>query len=321
MNYSDFHNHQERMMELSDLHVFRTVVNAGGITKAAAQLNRVQSNVTTRVRQLEQDLGVELFIREGKKLKLSEAGRVLLGYADRLLALASEAREALQDSSPRGLLRLGSMESTAAVRLPGPLSTYSQRYPAVTLELHTAPTDQLASAVLAGELDAALVAEPVTEGPFDVLPIFKEELVLIAKADHPPIRSAEDLRKRAILGFETGCAYRARLEAWFKHHGFMPERIIEMSSYHAMFGCAVAGMGIALLPRSLLQAFPGSDALSTHAIDGEYGTAWTVLIRRKGSRSPNVEALIELLTKGTPSKPAQSPKAAARGRRPQLTAA
>ncbi len=111
-------------MDLSGLEIFRSVVREGGVTRAAAKLNRVQSNVTTRVRQLEADLGVALFIREGKKLHLSAEGKLLLDYADRLLALAQEARAAVQDAKPRGLLRLGSMESTASVRLPVPMSEY-----------------------------------------------------------------------------------------------------------------------------------------------------------------------------------------------------
>ena len=113
----------------------------GGVTRAAERLHRVQSNVTTRVRQLEDDLGVQLFIRSGKRLHLAPAGQVLLGYADRLLDLAQEARGAVQDAKPRGLFRLGAMESTAAVRLPAPLSDYHLRYPEVTLncapEIHS----------------------------------------------------------------------------------------------------------------------------------------------------------------------------------------
>ena len=105
-------------MDLADLHIFRSVVHAGGVTRAAEKLNRVQSNVTTRVRQLETDLGVELFIRDGKRLHLSSAGKLLLDYADRLIDLAQEAREAVHDATPRGLLRLGTGESTAAMRLP-----------------------------------------------------------------------------------------------------------------------------------------------------------------------------------------------------------
>ena len=111
-------------MELSDLHVFRTVVEAGGITRAAEKLNRVQSNVTTRIQQLEEQLGVALFIREGKRLHLSPAGKVMLDYAERLLDLAREARESVHDAKPRGLLRFSAPESTASIRLPTPLSEY-----------------------------------------------------------------------------------------------------------------------------------------------------------------------------------------------------
>src|ERR1700731_4471023 len=154
-------------MDLSELRIFSTVVRQGGVTRAAERLHRVQSNVTTRIRQLEEDLGVALFIREGKRLHLAPAGRTLLGYAERLLALADEARDAVQDARPRGTFRLGAMESTAAVRLPKALSEYHRRHPEVVLELRTGNPQILARAILAGELDAALVAEPIADAPFD----------------------------------------------------------------------------------------------------------------------------------------------------------
>ena len=282
-------------MDLTDLDIFRSVVQAGGITRAAEKLNRVQSNVTTRVRQLEADLGVQLFIREGKKLILSAEGKLLLDYADRLLDLAQEAREAVHDAKPRGLLRLGSMESTASVRLPVPMSEYLARYPEVTLELRTDVPCGLATAVREGELDAALVAEPVADAPFEKIPLYDEELVIIAAANHPPIKSPRDAKGRAVLAFETGCPYRQRLEDWFARGGEMSDRVIEMSSYHAMLGCAVAGMGISLLPRMVLKTFPDVKLLSIHALPPEIGRAPTVLIRRKGPISPKVSALIEVL--------------------------
>jgi DNA-binding transcriptional LysR family regulator len=120
-------------------------------------------------------------------LHLAPAGQLLLGYADQLLALADEALSALQDTRPRGVLRLGAMESTAAVRLPGPLAAYHRRYPEVTLELRTGNPQQLASAVLAGELDAALVTEPILDAPFEKEPAFMEELVIIGPSNLPPI--------------------------------------------------------------------------------------------------------------------------------------
>ncbi len=295
-------------MDLSDLNIFRAVVLAGGITRAAEKLNRVQSNITTRVQQLEQDLGVELFIRNGKKLHLSPAGTILLDYADRLLGLADEAREAVHDTEPRGLLRLGSMESTAAVRLPQPLIEFHQRFPDVKLELRTGTPLDLSAAVLTGELDAAIVAEPIADAPFDKLPLYEEELVIVAPPGHPPITSPSDADPQAVLAFDATCPYRKRLEQWFAQAGEMPERIIEMSSYHAMLGCTVAGMGIALLPRMVLTATPQAKFLSVHALPANLSRSATVLIWRKGALSPKVRALKDILEKAANKTRATPPR-------------
>src|SRR3954468_11469794 len=198
-------------MDLSDLLIFSTVVQEGSVTRAAERLRRVQSNVTTRIRQLEEDLRVTLFIREGKRLHLAPAGQVLLGYAERLLALAEEARGAVHDEQPRGTFRLGAMESTAAVRLPGLLSEYHKRHPGVVLELRTGNPQILASAILAGDLDAALVSEPIADAPFEKTFAFGEELVIIAAANHPPIVKRGSNLPRTIIVFEHGCPHRRRL--------------------------------------------------------------------------------------------------------------
>lgn len=281
-------------MDLSDLRIFSAVVRHGGVTRAAERLHRVQSNVTTRVRQLEDELDVRLFIREGKRLHLAPAGRVLLDYADRLLALAEEAQTAVQDSRPRGMFRLGAMESAAAVRLPGPIAEYNRRHPNVALELRTGNPSQLSRAILAGEIDAALVAEPIPDAHFEKIAAFEEELVIVAAADHPPI-AADSALPKTIIVFEHGCPHRKRLEAWYEKRGEMPERIVELGSYHAMLGCVVAGMGAALLPRSVLDTFPESRRLSVHRLPRGEDRIPTVLIWRRGASSPNIRALVEIL--------------------------
>src|SRR5438445_133072 len=199
-------------MDLADLRIFSAVVREGGVTRAAERLHRVQSNVTTRIRQLEEDLSVTLFIREGKRLHLAPAGHVLLDYAERLLALADEARNAVQDERPRGTFRLGAMESTAAVRLPRLLSEYHRRHPGVVLELRTGNPVVLGSAILAGDLDAALVAEPIADLPFEKTFAFDEELVIVAPANHPPIDRKGAALPGTVLVFEHGCPHRKSLQ-------------------------------------------------------------------------------------------------------------
>jgi DNA-binding transcriptional LysR family regulator len=286
-------------MDLADLHIFRAVVSEGGVTRAAARLNRVQSNITTRVRQLEDDLGVPLFIREGKRLHLSPTGKVLLDYADRLLNLAQEARTAVHDTTPRGPFRLGAMESTAALRLPGPLSEFHRRYPDVKLDLSTRSVEELAEQVLSGVLDAALVAEPISDD-FEKATIYDEELALIAPAGHAPIRSPRDVESETVLAFQHGCPYRLRLQQWYARAGVLPARIVEMSSWHAMIGCAAAQMGIAILPKFVLTTFPQKKFLSLHPLPRDLKHAPTVLIWRKSAQSSKILALIEVL--GSKSK-------------------
>ena len=280
-------------MELSDLHVFRTVVESGGVTRAADRLHRVQSNVTTRVRKLEEDLGVELFVREGRRLQLSPAGTVLLGYADRLLALASEAREALHESGPRGVLRLGSMESTAAARLPRPLALLARKHPQLSVELRTGAPRDLLPRVIVGDLDAALVAEPVDDARFASQVAWVEDYVIIAGPGHPPIRSPKDVQGRTLLVFEHGCPHRMRLEAWFAEHRVPVDRVIEMGSYHAILGCAVAGMGVGLLPKIVLDTFTERKRLSIHRMTGRYRNARTLLVWRRNAPSAKVKALAD----------------------------
>ncbi|WP_158284791.1 LysR substrate-binding domain-containing protein [Oricola cellulosilytica] len=285
-------------MELTDLYIFRTVAREGGITRAAEKLNRVQSNVTTRVRQFEEKLGVDLFVRTGKRLTLSPAGNTMLAYADRMLDLAAEAQNAVTDRAPRGPLRLGAMESTAAIRLPAALAEFSRRFPKVTIELRTGNTLELGATLLAGDVDAIFAGEPLPEGPFDTLTAYVEELVVVT-ARNVPLDGPPGSPSRVMLAFEHGCPHRMRLEEWFESRAVMPERIVELGSWHAVLGCAAVGMGVALLPRVVVDTIPDRAALRLHELPDGRNRARTLLAWRKGVTPPNVEALASLYREGS----------------------
>lgn len=282
-------------MEISDLKIFTAVVEAGGITRAAERLHRVQSNVTTRIRQLEADLETELFFRQGKRLVLTPSGKRLLEYAGRLLALADEAETAIREPRPGGIFRLGAMESTAAIRLPPVLAEYGRLYPEVEPRLRTGNPVQLAAALLAGEIDAALVAEPVASDAFEQLVAFEEETVIITARDHAAIDACHPVPETMIV-FENGCPHRRLLEAWYAERSEAPRQTIELGSYHAMIGCVLAGMGAALLPRSVLETFPESTRLRCHPLPRGKRRLKTLCIWRRGAAAPNVDAFTRLLT-------------------------
>lgn len=302
-------------MDLAALEIFRAVVEEGGITRAAERLHRVQSNVTTRIRQLEASLGVPLFLREGKRMVLTPAGQNLHGYACRLLELADEARHAVHPSKPHGRLRIASMESTAASRLPAILAGYHQAWPDVQLELVTVSTEQAMLALTRFEADCAFVAEPVLDTALASRAAFREELVIIASARHPPIRSAADLLTPTLLAFEHGCNYRQRLETWYLKDRDTPRRTLELGSYHALIACAAAGIGVAIMPRSVLALYRNPPDISVHPL-GDAGRVPTLVVWHPSMASAALMALIDAL-----DTPAADDNAGGDEARPERTAA
>jgi DNA-binding transcriptional LysR family regulator len=282
-------------MDLVELKIFKAVAEQGGVTKAAASLHRVQSNVTTRVKQLEERLGTKLFHRQGRKLVLSSEGKVLLSYADRLLQLSSEAHAAVKGHAPHGLFRLGTLESTAATRLPPVLARYHRTYPAVRLELVTGTSGALVDRVLRGEIEAAFVAEPFTARGLESEHAFTEELVLITPKGHAPVKAPKDIDQRVVLAFTTGCSYRRRLETWLGRASVVAERVMEYGSYHAITACVAAGGGIAVVPRSVLRVVGAESQVGVHALPPAIAKARTLLVWAHGHQSTPLSALREEL--------------------------
>jgi DNA-binding transcriptional LysR family regulator len=282
-------------MDLVDLKIFVSVVEQGGIAKAGRLLHRVQSNITTRVKQLEQSVGAELFIRDKRRVYLSPKGEQLLRYAYRILTLSEEAKASVANAAPSGTLRLGALESTSASRLPTILAAYHKAYPDVRVELTTGTNDQLITAVVNRQLDAAFVVETSPSSDLGSIPLFAERLVVIASRQHPHIRRPKDVEGDSIIAFPTGCAYRRVLQRWLGRDNLATVRVLELSSYHAIVACVAAGTGIALVPESVLDTVV-HDAISRYPIPKVYGSVTTPFIwRRDGGHSAVVGALCELL--------------------------
>jgi DNA-binding transcriptional LysR family regulator len=281
-------------MDLAALRIFKSVVEQGGVNKAAAKLNRVPSNVTTRIKQLEALLGTKLFLRVGGRLALSAEGKLLLPYADQMLRLSSEAEAALRNGKPRGTLRLGALESTAASRLPPALSRYHELYPEVLIELVTGTSGALVARVHKQDVEAAFVAEPFNVDDLETQTVFMEELVLIAPAGFGPIRSPKDIGNRTVIAFAAGCSYRRRLEAWLGASRILPDRIMEFQSYHAIIACVAAGSGIAVVPRAVLDLARASNNLTVTALPARIAKSRTHLVWRRGHQSVSLAAMKKL---------------------------
>ena len=281
-------------MNFADLQVFKSVVDEGGVIKAASKLHRVPSAVTTRIKQLEASMGVQLFHRDKQRLHLSPAGALLLDYADRLIQLSDEARDVVSGTMPRGVFKLGALESTTASRLPPILAAFHGRFPQVRLELVTGTNDALLGQLAERRLDAVFIAEAPAERAFEHIPVFAERLTLISSPDHPPIKRPRDVEGYSLIAFPEGCAYRRVLQRWLGRDSLAPLRVLDLSSYHAIVACVTAGTGIALMPESVLDAMPQAK-VRRHPIAKAQAQLTTPLVWRRGEISPSVLALRTLL--------------------------
>jgi DNA-binding transcriptional LysR family regulator len=285
-------------VELSDLRIFLSVVEHGGIIRSARALHRVPSNITTRIKQLEASIGTQLFYRDKQRLHLSPSGELLSTYARRLLQLSDEALGAITGSAPKGLLRLGALESTTASRLPRVLAGYHKAYPDVKVELTSDTNDALVAAVLDRRVDAAFVAEVPADTELSHMPLFAERLTLITAIGHRRIRGPQDVIDDSVIAFPHGCAYRRRLYRWLGESRAAATRVLDLDSYHAIVACVGSGTGIAVVPESVLDALPLAQ-ISRHPLPRQYALVVTPLIWRTREQSRALVALREQLKQAT----------------------
>lgn len=285
-----------RNLDLDSLQIFKAVVDYGGITNAAAQLNRVQSNITTRVKNLEERLGVALFHRTGGKLIPSEQGKVLHQYAEKLLRLSTEAETALKRGTLQGTLRIGTLESTAAARLPPLLSSYHERFPDVQLELVSGSSDALIAQVRRGDIEAAFVSDPFSSAGLDAEEAFVEELALIV-AKNSAIANARQLEGSTIIAFASGCSYRRILEDWLEICEVVPSKFLELASYHAIAACVAAGTGVAIMPLSVLKAVRIDTFVRALPLPPKLARVKTHLIWRSGHTSSMLKSIQDEIAK------------------------
>lgn len=269
-------------MDAADLRVFEAVARLGVMSRAAAELNTVQSNVTARIRQLEVELGTRLFRRHSRGVTLTEAGQRLLAYAVRTRQLLDDARRAVEDDGrPKGPLTIGSLETTAALRLSPVLSAYVTTHPEVDLVIRTGTTAELVESVLQRRLEGAFVCGPVDHADLESDVVFREELVIVTARS---VRRLDDLLGQSalkIIVLRAGCSYRQRLEAILATRGVVGLRVLEFGTLDAILGCVIAGLGLTLLPRSVVGQAWRAGRLALHTLPLTEARVETVFIRRR----------------------------------------
>lgn len=271
-------------MESDVLRIFCAVAKSGSITQASKELNTVQSNVTTRIRGLEDELGVKLLNRLKRGVTLTRAGERLLPHAMRIEGMLYEAMRDVngRPGVPRGPLRIGSLETTAGIRLPGVIRRFAKCYPEVDLSLVTATTQTLVDEVLNYRLEAALVAGPVLRPELSAKAVFSERMAIISARSvrnlRTILRPENDVK---ILVFRSGCSYRNRLEEIVHSAGVQSVRLLEFGTLDGILGCVSAGLGITLLPTSTIKPSRWRNLVRMHKPPANHAKVDTLFIWRR----------------------------------------
>ncbi len=277
-------------MDASDLRVFEAVARLGSMSKASEELCTVQSNVTARIRKLEEEVGAPLLHRTHRGVTLTSVGKRLFPYCTRVEQLLDDAlRATIDDGTPRGRLMIGSLETTAAMRLSPVLATFGINHPSVDLTLRTDTTDALIGRVLDGELDGAFICGPADHPELDEQHCFEEDLVLLTDINTASPEAAFARTPIKLIVLNTGCSYRKKLEHILSKHGHIDLQVLEFGTLESIFSCVAAGLGITLMPERLLGYMPTNHPLSRHDLPRDETRVATVFIRRKDSYASSAE--------------------------------
>ncbi|ONH01091.1 LysR family transcriptional regulator [Bacillus cereus] len=279
-------------MDIKDLTVFYEVAKENNISHAAKNLNYVQSGVTMRMKQLENELGVPLFYRNGKGVTLTSNGEILLTYAKQIIHLMDQSIKAIQSNGtePKGTLKIGCTESTTAVRLPSILTAYYEKYPEVELILETNTTEQLIKLVLERKLDGAFIAGSTQHNELHTNVFREEELVLISKKTLSSLKDIEDMN---LLAFSHGCYYRSLLEDWLQEEDISPKRVLEFGTIEAILACVKSSMGVAIMMKSILKEHEHD--VSFNPLPNSFKKVPTTFITRKDIfRSAALQKFMEM---------------------------
>ena len=262
-------------MDLQQLRVFRAVVESCGFTRASEQLGLSQSTVSQHIKQLEDDLGSSLFLRAGKKIYISEAGKLLVTYADRIFKEFKNAEMSVRELSAmkRGTIKLGAGATTLTYQLPKVLGEYKRRYPHIELIVITGTTETLLNQVVTQTVDLAIVMQMAnTPQHIFITPLETEELVVILNAEHSLARKNSldptDLESLPLILYEKHTAMQNLIESFLVKMKISPKISMELENIEAIKSLVVAGLGASIVPLCSVNSAPQTSMLRVMRVKG-----------------------------------------------------
>jgi LysR family transcriptional regulator, cell division regulator len=282
-------------MNTNDLKIFEAVAEHQSFTKAARSMFTVQSNVTARIKSLEEEFGAELFDRDSRRIALTPSGKILMRYCKQIGQLLDEAKSSIKNSGTvAGMLKIGCIETTMALKAPEILRQFEEKFPAVELEFRSAMRNKLIDEVLNYELDAAFVSAPVSVKGLEQLPVMEERLTILSAAKGPELKDLMMDQPVRIVVFAEGCIFRERLETWLSAQGVVQYKSTVLNSIEGIINFVEAGIGISILPEDIITQYYPERQIRMQPLNKQLGTMNTVLIHRsEGMPSSALQAFLD----------------------------
>ncbi|MBK4999969.1 LysR family transcriptional regulator [Pseudomonas sp. S31] len=282
-------------MKLSHLGYFCAVVEQGTIAAAATQLHCVPSNITTRLRELENQLGVALFNREKNRLMTTPEGRLLYRNAKKMVDLAAETKSLFSSECNHGVLRVGALDVALANHLPTGLVRYRREAPGVELHIRPEHSLLLERLLMDGELDLILTDGPVEHPLLESRLAFREKLLAVTPNKLNTI-TPENLSNLELYVFGQTCHYRQQVDRWLAISGILPRAILEIESYPSIFACINEGLGFACIPESYVLKFSQQKYDFKSELAHGLDSSDIYFVWRKNQQSPLIEDFIRIIT-------------------------
>ncbi len=268
-------------MDFQSLKIFKEVANTGSFLSASKNVNYAQSHISTRMQQLESELGTSLFYRNNRGVTLTPKGELFLEYAEKMLKTMDDSFSAMRETDAAyGSLRIGSLETFSQMYLPTILNQYHRKNEKVSLSVTCKNSSLLLADILDRNLDIAVISGLFTHPDLTSIPYRNEEMVFVTAKSNQSIVEWEELDFSNICAYQEGCYYRATFQEFLRTNRIVCKNTFEFNSAGSLLANICAGLGVGYLPLSLIEALPQKQNLVTITPPETYRFVPTYIVYR-----------------------------------------
>jgi len=294
------------LIDIQELEAFWWIAQTGSFNRAAERLYLTQPSVTARIQALEKELGQQLFERKPRGVRLTDAGRVLLPHAEKVLQDIRKARQAVADleAATGGTLSVGCALTTSTYTLPDILAKYKAAHPGVEVAVRTGRSQQIQQLVLDDTVHLGLVHSPLnSHHEIEAVPLYSEPILLVVHPGHPLASKSEvtpeQLANEPFITSDRSSGYWALVEQFWAAAGLVPHITMDLDSIEAAKRMVMCGLGLAMLPQGTVEGELRTRALVAVPVAGaSHLVRHTILIYRKGKIWSGISrGFLEILSK------------------------